>query len=84
MKIFDSSFGHIELTDERKKHILFFHPEVRSYDRHFSKTLSIPDAIRRSKHDPKVLIFYKRIREKRYLAVTVQDKPSIVYFNSIY
>ncbi len=72
MKIFHSSFGSIELTEERKRHILFFHPETQSYSRYFSKTLSSPDVIRRSKHDPKVLIFYKQIRAKKYLAITVK------------
>lgn len=72
MRIYQSLFGPVELTDERKEHILFFHPDVRSYFNHFQKALLQPGILRRSKHDPKVILFYTKIRKDKYLAVTVK------------
>ena len=65
----------IELTEERKQHILIRHPDVAS---HFSKTpkvLSNPDEIRIDSEDQHVLLFYKyfsKIGSGKYLAVVVK------------
>lgn len=65
----------IELTQERKNYFLTKHPELKP---HFSKikaVLSKPDEIRVSKHDEKVLLFYKffgKILEGKYVVVVVK------------
>lgn len=73
---FRSVIGKIvELTLERKKHIIEYHPDV---ERHFAKiqeVLDSPDEIRKSKHDSKVLLFYKyfvNLKAGKYLAVVIK------------
>lgn len=72
MEQFDSVLGTIELTDERKRHIFQFHPEVKALRTQFSNTLSQPDFMRRSRFDPKVFIFYRALPQKKYLAIAVK------------
>ena len=69
---FKSSSGEIELTKEREKHIFQFHPEVRKYRRYFSETLATPDFIRRSRFDPTVLLLYRLLQIKKYLAIVIK------------
>ncbi|MBI4159735.1 hypothetical protein HY504_01080 [Candidatus Wolfebacteria bacterium] len=69
---FESPFGAVELTEERKRHILVFHPEVRRYKNHFPNTLAHPQFIRRSKYDPAVYILYGLVPAKKYLAIVVK------------
>ena len=73
MKRFDSAIGTVELTDERRNHILQFHPDIKSYWKHFPATLANPDILRLSKFDPKAKIFYRSASEqKKYLAIVVK------------
>ncbi|MBI5470106.1 hypothetical protein HY968_02175 [Candidatus Kaiserbacteria bacterium] len=73
MQHFRSPYGSILLTDERKRHILEFHPEVRMYLRYFVDTLAKPEYESRSVHDAAVVICYQYIpRRKRYLAIVVK------------
>ncbi|MBI4086819.1 hypothetical protein HY416_02450 [Candidatus Kaiserbacteria bacterium] len=69
---FVSPFGTIELTAEREKHIVLFHPEVRGQRKHVNATLAEPEVIRRSRFDPKVFILYRMISQGKYLAVVVK------------
>ena len=71
MERFAMLFGEVELTDEREKHILEHHPEVRAYRKYFTEAIAQPNLIRRSKYDLKVLIFYYLVR-KQYLAVVIK------------
>lgn len=72
MQKFGSTFGTLELTDERRAHILTFHPEVKQYYKYFAKALLRPEIIRRSKSDPQVLILYYKIPRKKYLAIVIK------------
>ena len=72
MKAFNSSFGKIELTDERLTHILEFHPEVKSLQKHFVVTIKNPQLIRPSKSDPQVYIFYRKIGSKKFLVIVIK------------
>ena len=72
MEVFDSPFGPIELTDERKYHILTFHPEVRGVWQRIPETLARPAATRRSKYDSNVLIVYGTISKNLSLAVVIK------------
>lgn len=76
MPIFNSpALGNIELTAERKNHILTAHPELKSGLQKLSEVLSTPDEIRRSHFDEKVLLFYKffaNIKSGKYISVAVK------------
>lgn len=65
----------IELTSERKKHILAFHPDLKHYFSKLKKVLLEPDEIRISKEDPAVLLFYKyfaKIRAGKYIVGVIK------------
>lgn len=65
----------IELTSERKKHILIFHPDLKPYVKLIKEVLLEPDELRVSKSDPKSLLFYKHfatILQGKYIAVVVK------------
>jgi len=49
----------IELTYERKNHIIEYHPDVNTHLSKITEVLENPDQVRKSKHDPKVFLFYK-------------------------
>lgn len=72
MKVFTSSFGKIELTDERLSHILEFHPEVEALQKYFATALKNPDLIRPSKSDRQVHIFYRKITNIKFLAIVTK------------
>ncbi len=64
--------GEIELTDERWRHILIYHPDVRRFRTQIAETLAAPETVRRSAYDPEVFIFYRRVVRSKYLAVVVK------------
>lgn len=76
MKIFkDYAERNIRLTDNRLEHILT-RAEMEGQKDKISETLLIPDKIKKSKHDPRVLLYY-RLYEKtpvtrKYLMVAVK------------
>ena len=73
MRHFASSFGSVELTDERLRHIITFHPEVKLYVKFFKDTLSKSDTVRQSNTDPQVKIYYKSLRrQSKFLAIVVK------------
>ena len=70
---FRTSYGIVSLTEERKGHILAFHPDVASCFSHFSEALAQPDFTTVSAHDAAVIIFYRFLaRRKKYLAIVVK------------
>ncbi len=81
MRRFSSHFGTVTLTDERREHILAFHPDISSCLRYFQATLAEPEKIVRSIHDPAVVICYKFLaKRKKWLAIVVKKtrQPFIV------
>jgi hypothetical protein len=73
MRRFRSAFGTIELTDEREKHIAAFHPDVVPHLKQIAKTLQLPHATARSRHDPEVRLFYRLIsKSQKYFTVVVK------------
>jgi hypothetical protein len=72
MQCFISRLGTVELTDERKNHILTFHPEIHSAFTYFSEALSHPNTIRQSKFDTEVILFYKKVTDSKYLVIVVK------------
>ena len=66
----------VELTTERKNHILKAHPELKAHLEKLSKVLSDPDEIRISRYDKNVLLFYKffdKVKDGKYINVTVKS-----------
>lgn len=64
-----------ELTLERKKHILTFHPDLNPYFSKLKEVFTKPDEIRVSKSDPKVLLFYRyfaKIKGGKYIVGVVK------------
>lgn len=72
---FYSIIGEVELTDERKTHIILKHPELKSHIKKIAQILAYPDTIRKSKFDKEALLFYKyfdKIKQGKYINVTVK------------
>lgn len=81
MQRFDSPFGPVALTDERKEHVLAFHPDVRRCLRYFATVLAKPELIIPSTHNSGVVICYGVLpKTRKYLAVVVRtgSKPFIL------
>ena len=76
MQTFSASvLGNVELTTERKAHVLKAHPELKPHLKKLSKVLSDPDEIRISRLDKNVLLFYKffaKVKSGKYINVTVK------------
>ena len=73
MRKYSSRFGNVVLTDERKQHILEFHPDIAGVVNEFADALSVPDKVARSVHDDTVIICYRFLpRRKRFLAIVVK------------
>ena len=73
MMSFESPYGKVLLTNERKEHILQFHPDVRGSLRYFGMTLANPEHETCSVHDPLVVICYRFLpKRKRFLAIVVK------------
>ena len=67
--------GNVELTNERKIHILSSHPELKIHFERISQVLINPDEIRRSRLDKNVLLFYKffaKVKSGKYINVTIK------------
>jgi len=76
MTHFNSPYGVVTLTDERKQHIFTFHPDVRNCLQYFALTLSDPEYEISSIHDPLAVICYRFIPKRRkWLAVVVKRSP---------
>ena len=65
----------VELTIERKLHILTSHPDMKFHLVKLQQVFTLPDAIRRSRIDNDVLLFYKyfaNIKGGKYIVITVK------------
>lgn len=75
--IYKSVLGKdIELTPERKNHILLYHSDLKPYFSKVVKVLLEPSEIRISKSDAAVLLFYKhfaKILSGKYIVIAVKS-----------
>jgi len=75
---FSSAIGKtVELTDERREHILKYHPDVAPFLDRTEEVLAYPDAIRRSSQDSQVVLFYKfypDILKGKYIVVVAKEE----------
>jgi len=65
----------VELTEERKDHLLEEHPELLEHFGKLKGVLLNPDEIRISKTDPQVLLFYcyfAKIKSGLYITVVIK------------
>lgn len=73
---FKTSIGNtVELTLERRQHILEEHPELEEHFDKLRRVLLKPDEVRVSKTDPKVLLFYRyfaKIKSGLFIAVVIK------------
>ena len=74
---FDIYDRQIRLSDERRIHIEFDHPEMSEQIDRISETLCFPDIIIESKSDSEVELFYKHYNSTpvtdKYLCVIVKS-----------
>lgn len=71
----DFSGQPVELTDERRAHILRYHPDLAPFLARVAQVLQVPDALRQSTEDPSVVVHYKYFADilgGKYLAVVVK------------
>lgn len=71
--------GEVELTDERRHHIVEQHPELASFlEKVLGETLVTPDLVARSSRIPSAKLFsrwYNELRDgKHVVAVVVSDE----------
>jgi len=75
-RCFTSVLGtDIELTDERREHIVLFHQDLVPFLDRRGAVLAHPDAVRRSLDDPQVILFYKHFPDilgGKYVTVVVK------------
>lgn len=73
---FSSALGkRIEFTDERRRHILQYHPDLAPFLDRLGEVLIGPNEIRKTSEDPEVLLFYKfysDILRGKYIVVVVK------------
>ena len=65
----------VELTDERREHILRHHPVVAPFLNRIADVVARPDKIRQSTYDPNVLLlsrFYADVLGGKHLVVVVK------------
>ena len=65
----------MELTDERRAHILLYHPDMATFLDRLAEVLRVPDVLRQSTEDPTVLVHYKYFADilgGKYVAVVVK------------
>ncbi len=77
-KFLARGIGEIELTDERYKHIIERHPEVKPHLRFLVETLADPEVIRKSRYDPDTLLFYRPVRKNLYMVAVIHVKRRFV------
>jgi len=83
VKISDYRGHQIELTQERWRHIVTEHPEIRGFKKILSEILSEPDLVKRSKKDKEVLLYYRYYSDilgGKYLLVVakIQGRPFVL------
>lgn len=62
----------VRTSEEHWQKIIIKHPDIAELELEIQQTLSNPDEIRRSSHDPNVLLFYLILKEKRWVAAVAR------------
>ena len=78
---FKTSIGTVELTPERKSHIIQHHPIMEDYLKNAKEVLEKPKEIRYSSRSDNTLLFYRyfdKIEEGKYIVVVVNRTEKTV------
>ena len=57
----------VRTSDRYWQKLIAKHPDIEVLETEVKQTLSSPDEIRQSSHDANVLLFYRTLREKRWV-----------------
>ena len=84
----DEHGNEVRLTDERLRHILRRHPEMAFQMHRFAETLASPDAVRPSRSNPTVQLYYRLYpdlrRRNRYVCLVVKRGRSDSFILTAY
>ena len=76
----DEYGNEVRLTDERLQHILRRHPEMAFQVHRFAETLARPDAVRPSRSNPTVRLYYRHYPDlrgrNRYVCLVVKREKT--------
>ena len=79
----DEHWNEVQLTDERLRHILRRHPEMALQMHGFAETLARPDAVRPSRANPAIQLYYRLypdIRGRNRYVCLVEKRESTFSF----
>ena len=80
----DERGNEVRLTDERLSHILRRHPEMAFQMHRFDDTLAMPDAVRPSRSNPTVQLYYRLypdlLDRNRYVCLAVKKREKSYSF----
>ena len=79
-RFIDRHGDEVRLTGERFGHILRRHPEVAFHLNRFAETLAEPDAVRPSRSNPEVQLYYRLYSDlrgrNRYVCLVVKGETN--------
>ncbi|WP_254568033.1 hypothetical protein [Oscillatoria sp. HE19RPO] len=62
----------VRTSEEYWEKLLVKHPDIADLEAEIQQALTAPDEIRRSSHDPNVLLFYLILKQKRWVVAVVR------------
>ena len=84
----DEHGDEVRLTGERFRHILRRHPEMASQLHRFAETLASPDAVRPSRFNPAVRLYYRLYPDlrgmNRYVCLVVKRETHYSFILTAY
>ena len=84
----DGHGNEVRLTDERLGHILRRHPEMAFQLHRFAETLASPDAVRPSRSNPAVQLYYRLYPDlrgrNRYICLVVKRETDYSFILTAY
>ncbi len=81
MKFIDGFNRMIELSEERWKHIIETHPEIKGLLKEIEETLINPELIKKSVYNENMVLFYKHykhIHEGKYMCIVVRLNEKLI------
>ena len=87
-RLTDERGNEVRLTDERLSHILRRHPDMAFQMRRFAETLASPDAVRPSRSNPAVQLYYRLYPDlrgrNRYICLVVRAENGYSFVLTAY
>lgn len=63
----------VRTSDEYWNKLVFKHPDIAELESEVKRTLSEPEEIRQSSRDKRVLLFYRMLKQKRWVVAVVRQ-----------